>query len=1323
MPVPDGRRLQEFERVLTLPQATVGAGHAERPSTQTDRRLLDEADEAIGKRDWTTVREAAQAVLALDPSNADAQTFLAAVERAEGARAQQSEPAPPAPPPSQPTSFCDGRYEVKKFLGEGGKKRVFLAHDSLLDRDVAFALIKTEGLDDVGRERIRREAQAMGRLGAHPHVVSVFDLGETGSPSTGSGGPQPFIVTEFMAGGDVERLIENAPAHRMPLAEALRIADEVCQGLDFAHGKQIVHRDLKPGNVWLTADGTAKIGDFGLAVATDRARLTQPGLMVGTVSYMPPEQALGGGITPRSDLYSLGAMLYELLTGRPPFVGDESVAIITQHLNTPPVALSWHVSDLPPTLEALVLRLLEKDPSKRPASAGEVRGVLADIRRQIEGRVSSPTAQPLGIEGQPSEGNPIYRRTFVGREVELNELRAALDSAVSGEGALRMVVGEPGIGKTALCEQLATYAAIRGGRTLVGHCYEEGSLSLPYLAFVEAMRSYVLTREDDELKRDLGSGAADVARIVSEVRERIPVETRAPGDPDEERWRLLQAVVTFLRNAANVQPLLLVLEDLHWADRGTLDLLLHLGRNIAGSRLLVIGTYRDVEVDRTHPLSGALAELRRVNEFGRVLLRGLTADEVHRMLGSVTRQEVRWSLAEAVYRQTEGNPLFIQEVLRYLVEEGLIVHDAGRWRRTGEAALELSIPEGLRDVIGKRLAKLSAECNRLLAVAAVVGREFDLDILRRVAASDDESLLAAIEEALHVGVLEEHARPGAVHYRFAHAFFRQTLYEELIAPRRLRLHQQVARALEAQYATRLEDHAAEMAEHFAQSTDSADLRRAVEYDELAARRASSVYAYSEAVRLLEQALSVHAVVDPDDHRKRCALLLALGEVLGPAGEPERVFGPVADEAFTLAESLGDEVSASRCCELALQAIHRYGGFVAFGAPEYRQWAERADRHAAPGSRGRIYADIAKVVSSDEYQRSGYWDQVRGILEKARRLDDRGVLFRTAATVMRPTYPVHALPEMVKLTEEFTTLPRDGVDVRTVGVILRRARLVYLVAGDRGRAEDIWAQIEQLASRTGDAEAQLWPLEVEALRATLDGELEAAVDVGRRAAERANQLGMGLRARQTREGLTWRPLLYLGRIPETVEDVADRASLVELWTSEPPLRFWDIAVCLGHAGRAGDVRADLAALADRLGVSTSNGVAAHHLARLLELAVLATDEQTATLVLPKLSQTVATMDLYHVNNVGRWAGAAAARSPSRAAARDSYDHALDWATTIRYRPEIALTRLQIAELLLEGGQKEWDEAQMHLDAAIEEFRAMKMEPALERALRHKGLLHA
>ncbi len=424
-------------------------------------RLLDQMDEAADQKDWALVQEHARDVLALDPDNVDARDFLSAAQRRLGQPSDSGseedaapvavQPFSPTPEADHPTSFANGRYQVKKFLGEGGKKKVFLAHDSLLDRDVAFALIKTEGLDAASRTRITREPQAMGRLGSHPHIVTVFDLGE--EQGKGEFETRPYMVTELMGGGDVEGIVEDAPDHRLTLEQASSIAVETCKGLEFAHSKGIVHRDLKPGNVWLTSDGTAKIGDFGLAVATDRSRLTQQGMMVGTVSYMPPEQAMGGEVSPRSDLYSLGAMLYEMVTGRPPFLGDDSVAIIGQHINTPPVAPTWHNSSCPRPLEALIMRLLAKNPLERPGSASDVLTALEAI--DVTANVEAPQEAAANVLDSLAGG------VFVGRQKEMGELKAALEDGLSGRGRMVTLVGEPGIGKTRTAEELVTYAGLR----------------------------------------------------------------------------------------------------------------------------------------------------------------------------------------------------------------------------------------------------------------------------------------------------------------------------------------------------------------------------------------------------------------------------------------------------------------------------------------------------------------------------------------------------------------------------------------------------------------------------------------------------------------------------------------------------------------------------------------------------------------------------------------------------------------------------------------------------------------------------------------------
>jgi len=1295
--------------------------------------FLDEADEAAARSDWARVRDRAQNVLAFDPQNSDALSYIAAADRALTS-------ALPVPSPStgegegggetspEPTSFAGGRYQVKKLLGEGGKKRVYLAHDAKLDRDVAFALIKTDGLNAEGEARIRREAQAMGKLGDHPHIVPVYDIGEEGG--------QPYLVTQLMGGGDVEGLIEKTPDQRLPLEVVLRIADQVCQALEYANSKGIVHRDLKPGNVWLTADPsggtgqvTAKLGDFGLAVALDRSRLTQAGMMVGTVSYMPPEQATGGEVTARSDLYSLGAMLYEMVCGRPPFVGDESVAIIGQHLNTPPVAPTWHRPDCPSGLEELILRLLEKDATRRPASAAEVREALASISRGQEVAGDGRSAESR-VAGGPAADNPIYRRAFVGRESELRQLEAAFDRAVSGGGTLTMVVGEPGIGKTALCEQLATYSALRGGRTLVGHCYEEGSFSIPYLPFVEALRTYVLAREPEDLRKDLGSGAGEVARIISEVRDRVAVEPPPPGDPDDDRWRLLQAVTGFLRNATGVQPIVLVLEDLHWADRGTLDLLVHLARNLQGARLLVVGTYRDVEVDRAHPLSATLAELRRVGDLPRVLLRGLTPDEVHRMINAISGQEVRWALAEAVHRQTEGNPLFVQEVLRYLVEEELIVRKEGRWegRWRGDStapAPELNIPEGLRDVIGKRLSKLSPECNRLLSIAAVIGRDFRLDTLQVVAAPStsagqglsEEEVIGGLEEATHVGVLEEQSRVGIVRYRFAHAFFRQTLYEEMSAPRRLRVHQEVALALERQYAARPEEHATELAEHFAQSTDPENLKRAVGYGELAAQRAMAVYAFGEAARHLEAALEVQEVLDPDDRARRCDLLLALCEALGPAGEGQRVAEEVAEQAFALAEALGDGQRASRAAWLAeVEGLRRYAGGAGTRSPQFQEWAERLDRYAAPGTRERVAADSMnrRVLLNIEGRWSDGWALQERAREAARQLEDVEQLIETFLSNLQAP---RGWSSELAFVRSVAALPRTELTTASLAILLMEYSFVCLEDGDREGAERAWQEREQLATRSRDALLALAPLVHEGERLALDGDLEGAVAAGTRLVTRGDELGSAVRARGDAENFMFRPLLHLGR-PEEALAAAFGAAERSGWADRPSYyRVGERALCLAHMGRSDEARAELVRELARVTISPDTPI--RILSSLLETAVVLQDREAAALLAPLLVEV--TSYTYPMKSVALLVGQAEALLGDRAAARAHYQRSLEWATKIRFRPEIALTRLAMAELLLDEGAA--PEAQNHLDFVIEEFRAMKMQPALERALSHKGLLKA
>ena len=857
--------------------------------------LLDEADEAITQQDWSRVAGAARAVLAIEESNADALGFLKMAE-ANGASGADSAPVTPTGVPAepsltastQPDSFAGGRYRVQRALGEGAKKRVYLAHDELLDRDVALALIKTEGLDDVGRERVVREAQAMGRLGTHPHLVAVLDFGQ----HEGS----PFIVTEYLAGGSVADLVNRGT---VATEQALEIASGVARGLAFAHEQNVIHRDLKPGNVWLASDGVAKIGDFGLAVSLDESRLTQHGMMIGTVAYMPPEQALAGEVTPRSDLYALGAMLYELLTGAPPFVGEDATAVISQHVNTAPVRPSLRSEHCPPDLEGLILRLLAKAPDDRPASATEVLAALQAI-------------DPIAVSASDSHVNPLdrlARGVFVGREGELERLRNAADEAFAGRGSVVMLVGEPGIGKTRTAQELETYARMRGAQVLWGRAHE-ASGAPAYWPWVQIGRSWGRANDVRALAEVLQGAGGELVRLFPELPGILGQEQQElPAVADESaQFRLFDAYTNFLRAAADDSPLMIVLDDIHWADKPTLLLLQHLAREVHNVRILLVGTYRDTELARTHPLSEALAELNREGGFQRVVLRGLDEPEVRAYLAATTGREPARELVTSVYEETEGNPFFLSEVVNLLAEEGTL----------DRSVSDIALPDGVREALGRRLDRLSEGANELLRTASVVGRDFEYETLKLLTKHNDDAMLALIEEGLAARVIEELGQPGR--YQFRHALMQETLLDELSTTRRVRMHGEVGHVLEARLSEHAEEEAARLARHFMEAaTLNAELAsKAFRYSTIAGERAERSVAWGDAIRHYRNSLELlrESRLEGDE----AGLLVKLTRCLTAAIEHEDAW-EASKQAQAIYAEKGDPVGAAEALIAAGSATY------------------------------------------------------------------------------------------------------------------------------------------------------------------------------------------------------------------------------------------------------------------------------------------------------------------------------------------------------------------------------------------------------------------
>jgi predicted ATPase/DNA-binding winged helix-turn-helix (wHTH) protein len=484
---------------------------------------------------------------------------------------------------------------------------------------------------------------------------------------------------------------------------------------------------------------------------------------------------------------------------------------------------------------------------------------------------------PVVVESAPAPGEPAEAPAtgdFLCRDRELALARDALHAALRGRGQVLLLVGEAGIGKTRLAAELAGVAVARGAHVLWGRCHR-GEAGRAFWPWAQILRACVAECGADALYASLGDHAAEVAEYLPELRERLPELPAPAGDPGEALRRFFDGVARMLTIHAARVPLVVVLDDLHCADEPSLRLLRVLARDLDGARILVVGTYRDFEVSARPPLLDTLAELARLHHPRRmILLRGLTQGCVRRFLQGMSGVEPSPALVEACHARTEGNPLFLLELLQWM---------QGREGPPGDppAGLEREIPEGIRYVIRERLSGLSEECRRILASASVMGREFSASVLARVSGLSEDALLLRLEEAEAARAVEAvRASPGRL--RFTHPLIGETLYDELSTRARAGLHRRVGEVLEELYTPRplapsnlrvgiRGEHLAELAHHFRESLPVGDAAKAIDYCERAGDRALAVLAFHEAVGHYECALGVLDAAEPLDEERRARL--------------------------------------------------------------------------------------------------------------------------------------------------------------------------------------------------------------------------------------------------------------------------------------------------------------------------------------------------------------------------------------------------------------------------------------------------------------------
>jgi predicted ATPase/tRNA A-37 threonylcarbamoyl transferase component Bud32 len=802
----------------------------------------------------------------------------------------------------------DGRYAILKKIGEGGKGVVYKARDTVLNRVVAIKMLKSAVSSEEVYSRFMREAQAVAKLN-HPNIVSIHDIGKEDE--------KQFFVLEFVDGMSLRDLMRTYPEGKCDIQTVLRVSIDICNALQYAHSQGVLHRDIKPENILITEEGTAKLMDFGLAKMLGQSSITQEGMIVGTVAYVAPEIALGKGSDARSDLYSFGAVLYEMVTGRPPFQGEDPVKVIFSHIHDHPVSPSRLNPKVPQALAECIMKLLEKEPGKRYQSAADLLKALREIAEGFLREVLVPSHKPSIVVPSPRP-SAVKEVQLVDRVEELGVLREAVDRAVRGEGGVAFLHGEAGIGKTRLAKELGAYARLRGMQVLSGRCPALFRMDgvPPYVLWKEVIKNYLEVCSPEQLYRVIGFYPSEVSMLVPELSQKLrTIPQSLPISPEHERDRLFEAVSQFVTNISKEAPLLVVLDDLQWTDQSSLLLLHYLARGVYKESLFLLGTYRDTDIDQRHPLSPVLTELNRERLLQSVPLKRMSFNDTSEMIKQILEQDdVPRDFCELVYDRTRGNPFFVEEVIKSLKEEEIIYREENKWKIKEVSRIEF--PATVKDVIKARIGRLDDECQNVLTLASFVGNDFSCEALGGVTGLEEDKLLELLDRMLKTGLIKERVIRGESVCSFADVIVRDVVHEEVSPFRHKKLHDTVGLALEKVYAKKIDEHFGELALHF---LEGGDKEKALDYFLKAGEKAGKIYANSEAVSYFQSALRLLEEKE-GELREKGHVLEKLGDTKNIIGEHDACL-KYWNDALLLWKQLDEKEKVAR--------LHRKMAFVLY----------------------------------------------------------------------------------------------------------------------------------------------------------------------------------------------------------------------------------------------------------------------------------------------------------------------------------------------------------------------------------------------------------
>jgi ABC-type transport system substrate-binding protein len=908
------------------------------------------------------------------------------------------------------------RYEIVSELGRGGMGIVYRATDPVLSRDVAVKVVAPELLTPETEQRFQTEAKVVAQMD-HPSIVTIYDFGR----HEGS----LYFVMPLVEGESLRHHLRNEP---LKLGTVVDLGIEVADALDYSHDRGVVHRDIKPENVMVTLESGGgvriRIMDFGLARGTNVSSLTKTGMLVGTMSYISPEQVMSGSIDGRSDIYSLGCVLYECVLNEVPFTG-EMQSVLYRVVHELPQSPRDFGADIDQELEDVILTCLAKDPADRPQKAGELARSLRRYRAKLH---DSQRLQSIMMTQTMQAPRPQLS-PLIGREEEFKELQKRLNAAIQGKCQFVALSGEPGVGKTRLLDELETLAGARNIPVLHGRFVEQHG-EFPYHGFCEAIQEFYQRKErgsSPDALPDLTDLAADLISLFPMLSEIEPIRSAASGASQlaeagtartpENRTQVFELLAKTLTQLAGGKPIVMILEDLHGAE-ASIEALQYIVRRLGPTSTLLVGTYQSTEVDKRHPLSEMLEGFQGDRRFSSLVLGPFSPSEHREFLSTLTGgTEIVDDLAAKLFDATEGNPFFTKELVRSLLDAGSISQgETGSWELSG--GMEISseaLPATIQQAVERRIGRLPEDMRRILSVASVMGKSFEFDDLEALAGADEE-LEDAVDAFIQAGLLEEERQSRGDRLTFSSAVVREVLYSELSRRKRRSLHRKFATLLEKRQRGRLERVYPQLLYHFSEG-DVPD--KTVEYGLLHARKSLDSFSPEEAMRSAKMALEF---LDEDWEgdatlEGEARLLLATGHRMTSDTEG------ALKEFRSVVKVFEREGQTDRVIEALLAAAQT--AWQTRRTDETRRWVERGMEVSRAAGKNESLAEFLSLAATvanlhGEYVKgSEYLAEAESLLAQSEEAEVKDQMPQGGTLVAALANPLAAtIPVNMQLTEEY-----------------------------------------------------------------------------------------------------------------------------------------------------------------------------------------------------------------------------------------------------------------------------------------------------------------